>query len=104
MSTLKAKNLAISKADELHELQLKISRLKLKLKELEAESKELEAVVIKAGKTFVYNGADGFQKVVKINHVRRRILDQAAVVAKLKSRTPYTTSNWTQVKVDWVYE
>jgi hypothetical protein len=56
------------------------------------------------GDSFFFVGADGYQKRVRVTHASRLILDQEACRKLLKSRTPYKTSTWSTMNVDWVYE
>lgn len=93
-------------ADQLHGIQRKIEKLAKEMKELESTEKHLQAYLMRfsKGESFVYNGADGFEKRVRINHVSRLILDQERCKKLLKGRTPYCTSTWSTVAVDWIYE
>lgn len=93
-------------ADQLHDVQRQLAKLMPKIKALEAEEKHLQNYLMRysKGESFLFVGADGYQKKFKVAHHSRMILDQAAVQRMLKSRTPYATSTWDSVKVDWVYE
>lgn len=92
-------------ADRLFVIQERLRKLSIEKKALEAEEKHLENYLIRfsKGQTFVYNSGD-YQRVVKIGHHSRMILDQPKVLKLLKAKTPYTKSEWTSIKVDYVYE
>lgn len=92
-------------ADQLHDTQLKIKRLLAEIRTLETEEKHLQNYLLRfsKGQSFVYD-SERFQKVVKIANQSRLILDQEKVQKMLKKRTPYKPSNWTTVKVDYVYK
>lgn len=93
-------------AETLHATQLRIEKLEKELKELRTTEKHLQAYLLRVGKgqSFQFNGDDGFVKIVKVGNHSRFILDQAKVKKMLKARTPYTTSAWQTVRVDWVRE
>ena len=92
-------------ADRLFVVQERLRKLSVEKKALEVEEKHLANYLMRfsKGQTFVYNSG-AYQRVVKIGHHSRMILDQAKVLKLLKAKTPYTKSTWTSVKVDFVYE
>lgn len=91
-------------AFRLYEIQQKLRRLEIRRKELEIEERQLERYLQKIGKgqSFVFDGPE-YQMVCKISEHTRMILDQEKCRMLLKKRTPYTQSEWTTVKIDYVY-
>jgi hypothetical protein len=92
-------------AEQLFKLQQKLDKMRAEVDELEATEKHLQNYLMRyaKGETFAYVDPKGYEKRVKIRHSSRLILDQAVCKKLLKSRTPYKTSTWSSVNVDYVY-
>lgn len=92
-------------AYRLFEVQQELLRLQKKVKALEVEQRQLTSYLLKyaKGNSFGFDGP-AYQMVVKIQAHSRMILDQEKVRKLLKSKTPYTESSWTTLKVDYQYK
>lgn len=105
MSKFVSAKLPVQYAEELHNTQLKIARLEKQLKELKIQERQLGSHLMKMvhGRSFQFNSGSHLKQLVIRNH-SRMILDQDKCKLLLKSRTPYSPSEWTTIKVDFVYE
>lgn len=92
-------------ANNLFDLQAKIAELEAQLKPLKKEAEHLQNYLIRfaKGKSFGYDGPR-YQMVARIQKHERMILDQEKVRKMLKSKTPYTESQWTTCKIDYQYK
>lgn len=92
-------------AERLFKLQAEIAKKKAELAVIVKEATQLEAYLLRVnkGKSFTYDGPL-YQKVVKISHHERMIIDNDAVKKMLKARTPYKDCGYDTVKIDFVYE
>lgn len=92
-------------AEDLHKIQNKMAKLQAQLDELAVEERQLSSYLLKISKgtSFTFDSGD-YQKLVRITNHRRMILDQERAREILKSKTPYKPSEWTTVKVDFIYE